>query len=64
MKRVKVLIAEDNDLSRENLADMLKSYGYEVKAVSDGKQAMDIFLEDKYDLVVTDLKMPNADGLE
>lgn len=64
MKRVKVLIAEDNDLSRKNLADMLKSYGYEVKAVSDGKQAMDIFLEDKYDLVVTDLKMPNADGLE
>jgi len=43
---------------------MLKSYGYEVKAVCDGKQAMDIFLEDKYDLVVTDLKMPNADGLE
>ena len=64
MKRVKVLIAEDNELSRENLAEMLKSYGYEVKAVSDGKEAMDAFVELKYDLVITDLKMPNADGLE
>lgn len=64
MKNPKILLAEDHELSRENLAELLISCGYEVKAVEDGRQAMDAFIEDKYDLVITDLKMPNVDGLQ
>jgi DNA-binding NtrC family response regulator len=63
MKKIKILIAEDNDLNRENLTELLSEKGYEVKAVSDGKEAMDVFPYDKYDLVITDLKMPHVDGL-
>ncbi|MCK4467357.1 MAG: sigma-54-dependent Fis family transcriptional regulator, partial [Desulfobacterales bacterium] len=59
----KILIAEDNELNRENLRELLSENGYEVKAVSDGKEAMDVFPCDKYDLVITDLKMPHVDGL-
>jgi len=64
MKKTKILIAEDHELSRENLSELLKSHGYEVSAVEDGRQARDAFIEDKYDLVITDLKMPNLDGLQ
>ena len=64
MKKIKILIAEDNELNRENLRELLSENGYEVKAVSDGKEAMDVFPCDNYDLVVTDLKMPHVDGLE
>jgi DNA-binding NtrC family response regulator len=64
MKKIKILIAEDNDLNRKNLRELLSENGYEVKAVSDGKEAMDVFLCDKYDLVITDLKMPHVDGLQ
>ena len=64
MKKIKILIAEDNDLNRENLRELLSENGYEVKAVSNGKEAMDVFPYDKYDLVITDLKMPHVDGLE
>ena len=64
MKNAKILIAEDNELSRENLSELLKSHGCEVTAVEDGRQARDAFIEDKYDLVITDLKMPNMDGLQ
>jgi len=64
MKNTKILIAEDHELSRENLAEFLGSCGYEVKAVEDGRRAMDAFIEDKYDLVITDLQMPNVDGLQ
>jgi len=64
MKNAKILIAEDNELSRENLSELLKSHGCEVTAVEDGRQARDAFIEDKYDLVITDLKMPNLDGLQ
>ena len=64
MQKIKILIAEDNDLSRENLMELLSENGYEVKAVSDGKEAMDVFPYDNYDLVITDLKMPHVDGLQ
>jgi DNA-binding NtrC family response regulator len=64
MKNAKILIAEDNELSRENLSELLTSCGYEVRAVEDGRHARDAFIEDKYDLVITDLKMPYVDGLQ
>ncbi|MEA3427875.1 MAG: sigma-54 dependent transcriptional regulator, partial [Thermodesulfobacteriota bacterium] len=64
MKKTRILIAEDNDLNRENLTELLSENGYEVKAVSDGKEAIDVFPYDKYDLVITDLKMPHVDGLQ
>jgi DNA-binding NtrC family response regulator len=64
MKNQKILIAEDEDLNRSNLTEMLNAEGYETKAVENGRDAMDAFVEDKYDLVITDLKMPNGDGLE
>ena len=64
MKNAKILIAEDHELSRQNLVELLSSCGYEVKAVEDGKQAMDALVEEKFDLIITDLKMPNVDGLK
>ena len=64
MHNFNILVAEDNDLGRENLAELLRSDGHKVKAVSDGKQAMSLVVEDKYDLLITDLRMPNVDGLE
>ena len=62
--RSRILIAEDNDLNRENLTEMLSKNGYEVKAVSDGREAMSAFSCDKYNLVITDMKMPHVDGLQ
>jgi DNA-binding NtrC family response regulator len=64
MKNIKIMIAEDDDLNRENLQELLASFGYEVKAVANGREAMDTMVEEKFDLVITDLKMPQIDGLE
>jgi len=64
MKKVKILIAEDDDLSRKNMVELLSEKGHEVKAVKDGQEAMEVFPYDKYDLVITDLKMPHIDGLQ
>jgi len=63
MKSAKILIAEDNDLNRENLAEVLVQTGHDVKAVGNGREAMDALVEGKYDLVITDLKMPHVDGM-
>ncbi|MCX5854664.1 MAG: sigma-54 dependent transcriptional regulator [Deltaproteobacteria bacterium] len=64
MKNVKILIAEDHDVSRENLAELLTQSGYSVTAAENGRVAMDALTEDKYDLIITDLRMPRVDGLE
>ena len=64
MKKPRILIAEDDDLCRENMLELLSEKGYAVKAVNDGKQAMEAYPYDKYDLVITDLNMPHIDGLQ
>ncbi|RLB90938.1 MAG: sigma-54-dependent Fis family transcriptional regulator [Deltaproteobacteria bacterium] len=64
MKNAKILIAEDDDLNRKNMAELLSEKGYEVKTVSDGQEAIEAFSYDKYDLVITDLKMPRIDGMQ
>ncbi len=58
-----ILVAEDQDSARESLVDLLQGEGYEVHAAADGKAG--IALVDQYDLdlVLTDLSMPNADGM-
>jgi DNA-binding NtrC family response regulator len=64
MKNAKILIAEDNDLNRENLTELLMQSGYLVKAVSNGREAMDLLVDEKFDLLITDLRMPQVDGME
>jgi DNA-binding NtrC family response regulator len=64
MKNGKILIADDDELNRKNLAELLQDEGYEIRSVCDGREGIEAFLEDKYDLVITDLRMPHVDGLE
>jgi DNA-binding response OmpR family regulator len=61
---MKVLIAEDDRDSRELLAWLLNKAGYEVVAVEDGEKAWSAFVKEKFRLVISDLLMPNTDGLE
>ncbi len=51
-------------MSRENLVALLTRRGLDVRAVEDGQQAMNAVLEEKFDLIITDLKMPRVDGLQ
>ncbi|MEE9911252.1 MAG: sigma-54 dependent transcriptional regulator [Deltaproteobacteria bacterium] len=64
MKNGKILIADDNELNKETLTEILREEGYDVKAVNDGREGIESFLEEKYDIIITDLRMPHVDGLE
>jgi two-component system cell cycle response regulator len=61
---MKVLIAEDDRDSRELLSWLLEKLGYEVIATENGRQAWDVFRKEKFRLVISDLLMPDVDGLE
>jgi len=64
MNNGKILVADDNELNKETIKEILTEEGYEVKAVNDGREGIEAFLEDKYDVIITDLRMPHVDGLE
>ncbi len=59
-----VLLVEDKSGMRDMLTRVLSREGYEVTACEDGRQAMDHLLGTRFDMVLTDLKMPGADGFE
>ena len=59
-----VLIADDDPGLREVLSGALGRAGHDVATACDGKEALRVFAERPFDLVVTDLAMPGADGHE
>ncbi|HZN84078.1 MAG TPA: response regulator, partial [Mycobacterium sp.] len=61
--QVRVLIADDNADMRQYLSRLLRSAGYVVDAVTDGRQALDAVRATLPDLVVSDVMMPRLDGL-
>lgn len=60
----KVLVAEDEETVREMLQDMLAEEGYEVAAAANGAEALAKMQEERFDVVMTDLRMPVMDGME
>ena len=60
----KILLAEDDKSMREYLARALERVGYEVVSVDCGTKALPLLEEGKYDLLLTDIVMPEMDGIE
>ncbi len=60
----KILVIEDDNDFRETLALTLRDEGYEVAEACDGKQGARMMKEFNPDLVITDILMPEKDGLE
>src|SRR3954467_6994518 len=61
---MKVLIAEDDRDSRELLSWLLQKLGYQVVAATNGKEAWEAFRKGRFRLVISDVLMPELDGLE
>ena len=59
-----ILIIDDDDQFRQMLRQMLERAGYEVVEASDGKEGLKLFRENQVDLVITDIFMPEKEGLE
>lgn len=58
----RILVVEDEPLIAGLLADMLTADGHEVDAVGTGLAALEKIAEQSYDLIVSDLRMPELDG--
>ncbi len=61
---MRILIVDDERQITRVLRTSLQSHGYEVDVAQDGVEAVRLFEQNQPDLVVTDLSMPNMDGVE
>ena len=59
----RILVAEDNPSVREFIFRSLVSAGHKVQVTADGQEALDALTHEKFDVLVTDIVMPNVDGI-
>lgn len=60
----RILIADDEQIARENLEHVLRREGYEAVSVSDGLAAIKELEKEEFDLVLTDIRMQPVDGFQ
>ena len=64
MKKIRVLVADDENNLRDLIVRELSRRGLETEGVGDGEAALARMREDPYDVVVLDMKMPKKEGIE
>ena len=60
----RILITDDKEIIRNLLLDFLSSYGCEAASAKNGAEALEMLKEEPFRLLITDLDMPEMDGIE
>jgi DNA-binding NtrC family response regulator len=61
---LKIIIAEDEDITRKHLLRALKAEGYEALGTTNGREALEQIEQEQFDVLITDVKMPEMSGIE
>ncbi len=64
MLNFKILIAEDEEITLKHLVNTLKKEGYIVVGTKNGREALVELERERYDVLLTDIKMPEMSGIE
>ena len=64
MSSKKILVVDDEKLIRMSLSLFLEERGYRVDSASTGEESISKLFQKKYDLMITDLKLPDINGME
>jgi DNA-binding response OmpR family regulator len=64
MAKARILVIDDEEIIRVSCKRALVPEGYEVDTAASGREGLELFEKEKYDLVLVDLKMPGLNGIE
>ena len=64
LKKYKILVAEDIEINRKLIKKIFEKWECDIDLAEDGRKALDMALEESYDLILMDLQMPIMGGLE
>ena len=63
-KHLKILVAEDNKIQSFVISKLLADTGIQITSASNGKEAADLCANEKFDIILMNIKMPLMDGFE
>ena len=63
MRKQKVLIIDDEQMITSTLVKLLNRSGYEAVAVNGGREAIEMASQEDFDLIISDIRMPEMDGI-
>ena len=63
MAEVKILVVDDEEHTRQGYTEVLEMQDYKVSSAEDAFKAIELLKKDKFDIVITDLRMPEMDGI-
>lgn len=64
LSQKKILVVDDEELLREIISEELSYYGAVVDTAENGKAALPLLKNNKYDALITDVRMPGGNGVE
>ena len=64
MSKGRILLVDDDPLVIKTLQKCLANYGYQVETALSGAEAVEKVKQDDFDLIISDVRMPNMDGVE
>ena len=64
MNKGRIIIVDDEPLTRKSLYEILRHLGFSVSCAASGTEALDLLKQENPDIVITDLKMPDFSGLD
>jgi DNA-binding NtrC family response regulator len=64
MGQKQILVVDDNDLFRDSIVEVLRRQGYGVQSAGSGDEAVKIVTGNRFDCIISDLKMPSMSGIE
>lgn len=64
MSKGRILVIDDEDIVRMSCSRALSPEGYDLKLARNGEEGLRMLSEESFDIVMTDLKMPDMDGIE
>ena len=63
-RQPRIMIVDDDGILRENIAEILSETGYEIHQATTGEEAVNLIALESFELIVTDIFMPDIDGIE
>ena len=64
LEKIRIMVIDDEPLMRVTIQDALIAEGYEVVTAETGKRGLDLFGDNQTDILITDLKLPDMDGIK